>query len=142
VLEYAHADAMGEADLLALHRLFWKIWAHPKLIAFPLVVASLREIGRLAKRMWMSNSIPSEWSAGHFSRASWRNTCLSIVSEIGIDERIEHVAAGKNAMLWQGVGLNAVYAMLCDTHFLQGYRESTGCCRDIFCLPFHWLSEN
>jgi hypothetical protein len=44
VLEYARGHAMGEADLLALQRLFWKIWAHPDLIAFPLVAASLREI--------------------------------------------------------------------------------------------------
>src|SRR5712692_2203148 len=96
VFEYAQADAMGEADLLALQRLFWKIWAHPNLIAFPLVAASLREIGRLAKQMWNEQldsfgmerwSFLSGWLEKHLS---------SIVSETGIDERIEQVAAGKN----------------------------------------------
>jgi integrase len=115
---------MGEADLLALQRLFWKIWAHPDLIAFPLVAASLREIGGLAQKMW--NEQLDAFGVERWSSLSvWLEQHLSsIVSEIRIDQRTKQVAAGKNPVLWRGVGLNAVYAMLCDTHVLQKYRES------------------
>lgn len=122
-LEYARRHAMDEADLLALQRLFWKIWAHSDLIAFPRVAASLREIGVLAKKMW--NEQLDAFGIERWSSLSvWLEQHLPlIVSEIDIDQRAEQVAAGKNPVLWLGVGLNAVYAMLCDTHVLQEHRE-------------------
>ena len=123
VLEYARRHAMDEADLLALQRLFWKIWAHSDLIAFPRVAASLREIGVLAKKMWNQQlddfgierwSFLSDWLERHLP---------SIVSEIGIDQRAKEVAAGKNPVKWLGVVLNPVYSMLCETHDIEKYRD-------------------
>ena len=52
VFECARAHTMCKADLRARQRLFWKIWGHPDLIAFPLVAASRREIRGLAQSMW------------------------------------------------------------------------------------------
>jgi hypothetical protein len=64
----------------------------------------------------------------------------SIVSEIRIDQRTKQVAAGKNAVLWRGVGLNAVYAMLCDTHVLQKYKGKLSAAPRTY-PAFRWLSD-
>jgi hypothetical protein len=83
-LEYAREHAMGEADLLALQRLFWRIWADPDLIAFPLLAASLREIGGLAQKMW--NEQLDAFGVERWSSLSvWLEQHLSsIVSEIKV----------------------------------------------------------
>src|ERR1700730_3988663 len=87
VLEYARRHAMGEADLLALQRLLWKIWAHPDLMAFPRVATSLREIGGLAQKMWNEQLDAfgiKRWS----SLSDWLEQHLPLIaSEIGIDPR-------------------------------------------------------
>src|ERR1700731_1087671 len=123
VLEYARRHAMGEADLLALQRLFWKIWAHPDLIAFPLVAASLREIGGLAQKMWNEQLDAfgiERWS----SLSGWLEQHLpSIASEIDIYPRTKQVAPGINPSPWPGVGLHPIYAMLCAPHAIERHRE-------------------
>jgi integrase len=123
LVEYAQDHAMDETDLLALEWLLWKIWAHSDLIAFPRVATSLREIGGVAQKMWNEQLDAfgiERWS----SLSDWLERHLpSIVSEIGIDQGTKRVAAGKNPVKGRGVGLKAVYAMLCETHRIEKYRE-------------------
>jgi hypothetical protein len=122
-LECARRLAMDEADLLALQQLFWRIWAHPDLIGIEKVATSLREIGGLAQKMWNEQLDAfgiERWS----SLSGWLEQHLpSIASEIDIDPRTKQVAARINPVLWQGVGLHPVYAMLCAPHAIEKHRE-------------------
>jgi hypothetical protein len=120
LLEYARKEGMSEADRHDLHAMFWRIWAHPDLIGFPVVADSLRQIGLLATRMWNEQLTlfgmerwPSllKWLADHRS---------SICSEIGIDEGIKAISIGKNPMKLRGFEADAVYSALCQTHSLKG----------------------
>ncbi len=122
LVEYAAAHGLDEAQITNLERLLWKSWAHPDLIGLSLFATSVREICWLSKRMWNQQldafgveqaDLLSVWLEEHLP---------SMVSTIGIDERKRQVAAGKNAVLWKGVGLNAIYAMLCDTHVSETHR--------------------
>ena len=121
-LKFARRLAMDEADLLALQQLFWRIWAHPDLIGIEEVVTSLREIGGLVQNMWNEQLDAfgiKRWS----SLSGWLEQHLpSIVSEIGIDPRTKQVAAGINPVLWQGVGLHPIYAMLWPPHAIEKHR--------------------
>jgi len=123
LLEYARKEGMSEADLHDLHAMFWRIWAHPDLIGFPLVADSLRQIGLLATRMWNEQLTlfgmerwPSllKWLADHGP---------SICSEIGIDDGIKPFSDGKNPMERRGFEADAIYSALCQTHSLKGYEE-------------------
>jgi hypothetical protein len=99
---------MSDADLHALHTMFWRIWAHPDLIGFPLVSDSLRQIGLLATRMWNEQltlvgmerwPFLLKWLADHGS---------SICSEIGIDDGIKRFSIEKNPMERRGFEADAV----------------------------------
>jgi hypothetical protein len=123
LLEYARANGMSDADLHALHTMFWRIWAHPDLIGFPLVADSLRQIGLLATRMWNEQLTLFGMERWPFLLKWLADHGPSICSEIGIDDGIKPFSIGKNPMERRGFEADAVYSALCETHALKGYEE-------------------
>jgi hypothetical protein len=142
LLEYVRANGMGEADILALHTMFWRIWAHPDLIGFQLVADSLRQIGLLATRTWNEQLTlfgmerwPSllKWLADHR---------YSICSEVGIDEGIKSIRVEKKPMERHGFEADAVYSALCQRMRSRAMKKNIDCCRETFYSHFRWRSES
>jgi hypothetical protein len=123
LLEYARANGMSDADLHALHTMFWRIWAHPDLIGFPLVADSLRQIGLLATRMWNAQLTLFGMERWPFLLKWLADHGPLICSAIGIDDGIKPFSGGKNPMERNGFEADAVYSALCETHALKGYEE-------------------
>jgi hypothetical protein len=100
---------MSDADVHALHAMFWRIWANPDLIGIPLVAESLRQVGLLAAEMWNDQLRDFGMERRPFLLKWLADRKPSVWSEIGIDEEVD----GKNPMKQHGFEADAIYSALC-----------------------------